>query len=107
VINELTYICQRYMSLHMVERTTIRLSEDLLNRAKRKAAVEGRTLTSLIEEGLRLVVTERRARQKTKRVLPPVSAATGGTMPGIELTKLSELEEPDDLESYGGLKRSR
>ena len=34
----------------------VRLPKDLLKRARRKAAAEGRTLTSLIEEGLRLVV---------------------------------------------------
>jgi predicted DNA binding CopG/RHH family protein len=39
----------------MAERTTVRLPEDLVARAKRKAAAEGRTLTSLIEDGLRLV----------------------------------------------------
>jgi hypothetical protein len=91
----------------MVERTTVRLAEDLLDRARRKAATEGRTLTSLIEEGLRLVVSENRAKKKAQRVFPPVSAATGGTMPGIELTKLSALEELDDLERFGGAKRSK
>ena len=44
----------------MIERTTVRLPQDLLNRAKRKALAERRTLTSLIEEGLRLVVQQRR-----------------------------------------------
>jgi hypothetical protein len=91
----------------MVERTTVRLAEDLLDRARRKAAAEGRTLTSLIEEGLKLVVSENRPRKKAPRDLPPVSAATGGTMPGIELTKLSALEELDDLERFGGAKRSK
>jgi hypothetical protein len=33
----------------MAERNTARLPEGLLNRAKGKAAAEGRTLTSLIE----------------------------------------------------------
>lgn len=56
------------MSRHMTERTTIRLPEDLIARAKRKAAAEGRTLTSLIEDGLRLVTTEDRKPGKTKRV---------------------------------------
>ena len=36
----------------MTERTTVRLPEDLLNRARRKAVAEGRTLTSLIQDGL-------------------------------------------------------
>jgi predicted nucleic acid-binding protein len=41
----------------MAERTTVRLPEDL-NRAKRKAAAEGRTLTSLIEDRLRLIAVD-------------------------------------------------
>ena len=81
----------------MTERTTVRLPEDLLNRAKRKAAAEGRTLTSLIEDGLRLVVAENR-KAKGKRILPRVSTATGGPMPGIDLTDFSALQEMDDLE---------
>jgi hypothetical protein len=82
----------------MRKRTTIRLSEDLLNRAKRKAAAEGRTLTSLIEDGLRLVVAENRKSEKGKRVMPRVSTAAGGPMPGFDLTDFSALQEMDDLE---------
>jgi hypothetical protein len=82
----------------MTERTTVRLPEDLLDRAKRKAAAEGRTLTSLIEDGLRLIVSDNRKGTKRKRVLPRISKATGGAMPGIELTDLSTLQEIDDLD---------
>ena len=82
----------------MTERTTVRLPEQLLSRAKRKAAVEGRTLTSLIEEGLRLIVSDEKKRAREKRVLPRVSKATGGPMPGIELADLSTLQEIDDLD---------
>jgi predicted DNA binding CopG/RHH family protein len=32
-------------------RTTVRLSDDLLRRARKKAAEQGRALTSLLEEG--------------------------------------------------------
>lgn len=35
---------------------------------------------------------------KDKRVLPRVSAATGGLMPGIDLDDFSALQEMDDLE---------
>jgi hypothetical protein len=83
----------------MTERTTVRLPEDLLNRARRKAAAEGRTLTALIEDGLRLVVAENRHAEKGRRVLPRVSTATGGLMPGIDLTDLAALQEFDD-EAY-------
>jgi hypothetical protein len=81
----------------MNERTTVRLPHSLLSQAKRKAAAEGRTLTALIEEGLHMVLAQRRS-QKTKRVLPRVSKATGGPMPGIDFTSFSALEELDDLE---------
>jgi hypothetical protein len=82
----------------MTERTTVRLPEDLLNRARRKAAAEGRTLTSLIEDGLRHVVAESRRTTKSRRAMPRVSRATGGPMPGIDLTDLSALQEIDDLD---------
>ena len=85
------------MSRHMNERTTVRLPHSLLSQAKRKAAAEGRTLTALIEEGLRLVVAQGSSR-KAKRVLPRVSKATGGPMPGIDFTSFSALQEVDDLE---------
>jgi hypothetical protein len=82
----------------MTERTTVRLPEDLLNRARRKAAAEGRTLASLVEDGLRLIVTENQKGSKGKRVLPRISKATGGPLPGIEFTDLSMLQEIDDLD---------
>jgi hypothetical protein len=93
------------MSRHMVDRTTVRLPEDLLNRAKRKAAAEGRTLTSLLEEGLRLVILENRRSGRAKRILPPASKATGGLMPGVDMTKLAALEELEDLERVERMKR--
>jgi len=82
----------------MAERTTVRLPEELLRRAKRKAADEGRSLTSLIEDGLRLVVAEDRKPLKQKRVLPRVSTATGGVLPGIDISDSAALQEMDDLE---------
>jgi hypothetical protein len=93
------------MSGHMTERTTVRLPDELLRRAKRKAAAEGRTLTSLIEDGLRLVIAEDAGRAKAKRVLPPISKAHGGPMPGVDHTDLSALQEMDDLEYVERMKR--
>jgi hypothetical protein len=82
----------------MTERTTVRLPQDLLNRAKRKAAAEGRTLTALIEDGLRRVVAESGKPAKAKRLLPRISTATGGPMPGIDISDSAALQELDDLE---------
>ncbi len=82
----------------MNERTTVRLPVELLKRAKRKAAAEGRTLTALIVEGLRHVVADKKSTsEKTRRPLP-VSKATGGLMPGVDLTQMSKIYEMEDLE---------
>jgi hypothetical protein len=82
----------------MIERTTVRLPRELINRAKRKAVAERRTLTSLIEEGLRLVIGENQKANKAKRVIPRTSSATGGTLPGIDINNSAALQEMDDLE---------
>jgi hypothetical protein len=73
-------------------RTTIRINDDLLKRAKKRAAEEGRTLTSLVEDGLVLVLAKAKAGRR-KRIELPVSKATGGVLPGIDLNRASDLEE--------------
>lgn len=80
----------------MTERTTVRLPGELLVQAKRKAAAEGRTLTSLIEEGLRRVVAEKRDTAQPRSVTIPVSSARGGFAPGF--TGFRDLEELEDIE---------
>jgi len=87
----------------MSERTTVRLPEELLKRAKRHAAAEGRTLTALIADGLRIVLAESR-KTKPKRPMPRVSAATGGLLPGIDLTDFKSLQEAEDLDSVRRMK---
>jgi hypothetical protein len=82
----------------MIERTTVRLPKDLLARAKRKALAEDRTLTSLIEEGLRLVVSDAQRKVKAKRILPRYSDAVGGPLPGIDISNSAALQEMEDLE---------
>ena len=73
-------------------RTTIRINDDLLKQAKKHAAEEGRTLTSLVEDGLLLVLSKAKPKQSTPIKLP-VSGATGGVLPGIDLNNSSDLEE--------------
>lgn len=88
----------------MTERTTVRLPDDLLRRAKRRAASEGRTLTALIEDGLRRIIEERPSGRHAERVLPPVSSARGGLAPGIDLDDSASLQEMDDLGGAGRFK---
>jgi hypothetical protein len=76
----------------------------LLIRAKRKALAERRTLTSLIEEGLRLVVHQRRRLPRIDRGPLPLSTATGGPLPGVNISDSSGLQEMDDLEYIKRLK---
>jgi hypothetical protein len=71
-------------------RTTVRLRDDLLRRAKRRAAEEGRTLTSIIEEGVRLVLARPRPRRR-EHVEVPVCSATGGVLPSVDLNRSSDL----------------
>jgi hypothetical protein len=89
----------------MPERTTVRLPSELLARAKRKAAAEGRTLTSLIEDGLRAVVAERGKPAKRRHVVLPVSKGEGGLLPGVDLTRFSDYQEMEDLEYVERMKR--
>jgi len=71
-------------------RTTVRLPDELIRRAKRRAAEQGTTLTSLLEEGLRLALAEPKASRR-RPVLLPVSKASGGTLPGIDLSRSADL----------------
>ena len=73
-------------------RTTIRLHDGILQRAKQRAADEGRTLTSLIEEGLRIVLDTAKSK-KRKRARLPISKATGGLLPGMDLNSSRTLED--------------
>ena len=73
-------------------RTTIRIDDNLLKRAKKRAADERRTLTSLVEDGLMLLLSKAKASRR-KRIELPVSEAIGGVLPGIDLNRSSDLEE--------------
>jgi hypothetical protein len=88
----------------MPEPTTVRLPAALITRAKREAAAEGRSLTALIGDGLRRVVNDRAPAEAAKRIMPPVSTATGGLMPGIDLNETAALQEPEDRDCAARLR---
>jgi hypothetical protein len=72
-------------------RTTVRLDDALLARAKREGRRRGETLTSLIERGLKLVLAGPPPRRDRRRVVIPVSPARGGTLPGVDLDDSAAL----------------
>lgn len=72
-------------------RTTIRLRDDLLKRARKRAVEEHRTLTSLVEEGVALVLARPRKGRRDHIDLP-VSRAAGGVLPGVDLNRSTDLE---------------
>jgi hypothetical protein len=79
------------MSRHI--RTTVRLPDELMKQAKRRAAALDVTLTSMIEEGLRIVLAAPAKRQR-KPSLPPVSRAAGKVL--VDLSDTSVLLEKLD-----------
>lgn len=85
-------------------RTTVRLPPELLRRAKRVAAASDRTLTELIEEGLRLVLhREREGGERTEPVLPVYGGA--GTLPGVDLddwASVKRLLDEEEAEAARG-----
>jgi hypothetical protein len=72
-------------------RTTVRLDDTLLDRARREAERQGVTLTSLIERGLRLVLANPEKRPKRRHVEIPVCREGGGTLPGVALDDSAPL----------------
>jgi hypothetical protein len=74
-------------------RTTVRLRDELLHRAKKRAAEEGRTLTAMIEEGLMLVLSKQGSGPRKGRPRLPVSTASGGVHPGIDINNSGELSD--------------
>jgi hypothetical protein len=72
-------------------RTTVRLSKPLLERARQEAARRGITLTALIEQGLGLALRRPLKSSPQQMITLPVSTATGGTLPGVNLDRTAEL----------------
>jgi hypothetical protein len=71
-------------------RTTVRLDDDLLRQAKALAARTGRTLTAVIEDGLREALARHRRRQERPRVALPTFKGKG-LQPGVDLDDTAGL----------------
>lgn len=77
-------------------RTTVDLPDELLTRARRRAADEGTTLTALLADGLRLRLDPPPGARSKPRPLP-VSSVGGGLQPGLDpASNASLLDAADD-----------
>ena len=76
-------------------KTTIEISDPLLQKARKIAAREGTTLRALVERGLRQVVTEKKAEPFKLR---DGSFRGNGLRPGLSWDKIRDLayDEHDD-----------
>ena len=70
-------------------RTTIRLDDELLARAKRDALARGLTLTAVIEDALRRTLVPERDRPRAPLDLPTVRG--DGLQPGVDLDDSASL----------------
>jgi Arc/MetJ family transcription regulator len=78
------------MGAHM--KTTIEIADALLTDARRVAAREGVTVRSLVEQGLRRVLDERRAKAPAFK-LRKASFKGRGLQPGVQGAAFDRLRE--------------
>jgi predicted component of type VI protein secretion system len=64
-------------------KTTVEVSDDLYRRAKAEAALQGRKLKDLVEEGLRLVLEAPREMRRRKNLAALMKGARGAVNSGV------------------------
>ena len=78
-------------------KTTLDINDELLVRAKAASARERKSLTTLIEEGLRLRLRRARSGGRKPKAPLPSFAGKGGLVAGIDpLSNRSLLDAADD-----------
>lgn len=81
-------------------RTTITIDEVLLAEAKELAARERRSMSDIVDEGLRLVIAQRKeAAEQAPITLPTVGG--GGVLPGVDLDDSAALLDLMDRNDSG------
>ncbi len=78
-------------------RTTVDLPDELLRQARARAAQEGRSLTSLLADGLRLRLAAEPAAPVPRPL--PVSPCSGALTPGIDPSRAKALLDAADASS--------
>ena len=78
-------------------KATVEVSDDLYRRAKSEAALRGRNLKDLVEEGLRLVLETRRTTHKRHSLSELMKGARGAVNSGIA----DLASNPEHLKGFG------
>jgi hypothetical protein len=79
-------------------RTTLQIDDDLYRAAKTAAAESGRTLTSVVEDALRIALLKAAPGSQQEPINLPVFSM-GGPLPGVDLddtAALIDIMEVDD-----------
>ena len=71
-------------------RTTIRLDDELLAEAKRHASENGMTLTAVIEQSLRVMLSSRHS-TVLRQAIRLKTAGSGGVLAGVDLDHSASL----------------
>jgi hypothetical protein len=71
------------MPIERAMKTTVEVSDDLYRRAKAEAALRGRKLRDLVEEGLRLVLEAPRKTRRRKSLAGLMKGARGAVDSGV------------------------
>lgn len=74
-------------------KTTLDLPDELLIEAKKRAAEERRTLRSLVEEGLRMVLSSKRSRRPGSRPKIEWVTVDGGLPDDLDLSSREKMHE--------------
>lgn len=78
-------------------RTTIDIPDELLRQAKQRSLDEGRTLGSVLTDGLRVVLMNQ-ASPESRRPVSLVTYGKRGTRPGVDLDSNSALRDLMDAQ---------
>ena len=81
----------RHDAKMLAMRTTVRLDDDLYREVKARAAREGRTVASVLEDAVR--VGMRRPPDADAKPFVPLTFGSGGLMPGVDLSDNSSLQD--------------
>jgi hypothetical protein len=86
-------------------RTTVNIDDHLLAEAKAAASSSHRSLGSVVEDALRVFLTERMPSERSRAELSLPTGNVGALRPGIELEDKEQLAELLDDNEFSGADR--